>query len=142
MCDGNVFRIHDLGLEIEVLREVNAHLNGHVEKTTYQIDSLTAELDAWKQRAKVLAKALNAMKKEKAGKNDLDGEEILSSIFGGLDEGEVNESEVEAICLAMGEEDASSAGDLEGVNLTDLMTKGRAGGWLVDVDEVDSRKRA
>lgn len=133
-------RVHDLELEIEVLREVNAHLNGHVEKTTYQIDSLTAELNAWKKRAKVLTRALDAMKRGKDDKSELDGEELLSSIFRGLEDTQVKEDEIEAICQVMGEDGASSAIDLEGIDLTGLMSRGKTEGWLVDVDQVKQER--
>ncbi|GMH44888.1 hypothetical protein BSKO_12845 [Bryopsis sp. KO-2023] len=128
--------IQDLKIENEVFREVNAHLNGQIERSTYEIDNLRAELGAWKSRAKVLVRALDKLKQK--GVNVASDEEgncnpLLDTIFP-AEEGP-DDADLSAICDEICEVDGEST-SLEGVDLEGLVARGKTGGWIVEPEEV------
>ncbi|CAD7700660.1 unnamed protein product [Ostreobium quekettii] len=118
--------LEDLRAQIEVLQEVNSHLNSEIEHSTYQLDGLREERDAWKKRAQVLCRMLNDKKKEEAE----GGSEIR--VVQEMPTAEEVEQKCRQVCDSGREEEMV----LAGVDTHELVLKGRMGGWLIEADEL------
>ena len=121
--------LEDLHAQIEVLREVNAHLNSEIENSTYRIEGLKEERDAWKRRAQALCKRLNEVKKEATEESGTSSDVRVVPDM-------PSPEEVVDRCRLICETEREKEMVLEGIDLHELVLKGKMGGWLVEPTEV------
>ncbi|CAD7696151.1 unnamed protein product [Ostreobium quekettii] len=118
--------LEDLRDQIEVLREVNEHLNSEIENSTHQLGGLRQDRDAWKRRAQLLCKMLNEGKK-----GYLEGSSDVR-VVGDMPSPEDVEAKCREICDSSREQEMV----LAGVDVRELVLKGQMGGWLIDSSEI------